>query len=241
MSNFDNYREEYRELGTRRNEAVTVSFINQVYGWMCGGLLLTALASWFILTSDTALKAIRSNSGLVIVLLLVELGLVFGISWGINRISAAVAGVLFIIYSIVSGITLSLILVAYTPASLASTFLITACMFGGMCVYGFVTKRDLTSLGALFLMALLGLIVASVVNIFLRSSGLEWAISIIGIIIFTGLTAYDAQKIKNMSVSMDSSSDRESVGKMAILGALSLYLDFINLFIMLLRIFGNRR
>ncbi len=241
MSNFDNYREEYRELGTRRSEAVTISFINQVYGWMCGGLLLTALAAWAVLTIDSVQQAVKTNPGSVLGLVILEFGLVIAISWGINRINAVVAGVLFVIYSIVSGITLSLILFAYTPASIASTFLVTACMFGGMCIYGFVTKRDLTSWGSILLMALFGLIVASIVNIFMGSNALQWVITIIGIIVFTGLTAFDAQKIKNLSVSMDSSSDRDTVGKIAILGALHLYLDFINLFIMLLRIFGNRR
>lgn len=241
MSNMKDYREEYRELGVRRGEIANVSFINQVYGWMCGGLLLTAIAAWAVVSTEELQRAVLGNRGLFLVLILAELGLVMGISWGIKRMSSATAGFLFIVYSVLNGLTLSVILFAYTQASVATTFLITAGMFGAMSIYGVMTKRDLTSWGSLLLMGLIGIIIASVVNIFLRSSGLEWAISIIGVFIFLGLTAYDSQKIINISSAMDASGDRESVRKTAIIGALALYLDFINLFILLLRLFGNRR
>jgi hypothetical protein len=241
MSDMKNYREEYREMGVRRGEMTRVSFINQVYGWMCGGLVLTAIAAWAVISSEALQRAILANKGIFLILILAEFGLVMAISWGINRMSAATAGALFIVYSLLNGLTISVILFAYTSASVSTTFLIAAGMFGAMSIYGVVTKRDLTSLGGLMLMGLIGIIIASVVNIFLGSSSLEWAISILGVFIFLGLTAYDSQKIMNMSSSMDASDDRESVGKMAIIGALALYLDFINLFLFLLRIFGNRR
>ncbi len=240
-NNTDNYREEFRTLGVRRGEIANVSFINQVYGWMCGGLLLTALAAWGVLSTEQLQRAVLGNSGLFLVLILAELGLVFAISLGIRKMSAATAGFLFIVYSLLNGLTISAILFGYTQASVASTFLITAGMFGAMSIYGTLTKRDLTSWGNFLLMGLFGIIIASVVNIFFMSSALQWAISIIGIFIFLGLTAYDTQKLINISGSMDASSERESVRKVAIIGALSLYLDFINLFIMLLRFFGNRR
>jgi len=185
------------------------------------------------------LELIFSSSFGFIGLILAELALVFWISSGIQRMSSNMAIGLFLLYSVLNGMTLSVLLIAYTGASVASTFFITAGMFGAMSVYGYTTKQDLSSWGNLLFMALIGLILASVVNIFLQSSGLYWLISYIGVLVFVGLTAYDTQKIKQLAAQVIVES--EEGRKVAILGALTLYLDFINMFIFMLRILGNRR
>ena len=218
---------------------VEADFMQKVYLWMTFALTLTGFVAYRTTQSEFLLELIFSSSFGFIGLILAELALVFWISSGLQRMSSNMAIGLFLLYSVLNGMTLSVLLIAYTGASVASTFFITAGMFGAMSVYGYTTKQDLSSWGNLLFMALIGLIFASVVNIFLQSSGLYWLISYIGVLIFVGLTAYDTQKIKQLAAQVIVESE---VGrKVAILGALTLYLDFINMFIFMLRILGNRR
>ncbi len=216
------------------------AFVNRVYGWMCAGLLLTAVVAKYVLSSKALLMAIVGNQALFLGLIFGELGLVMAISWGINRISAMTATLLFLLYSALTGMTIAVILLLYTSSSVASTFFITSSTFGVLAVYGHVTKTDLTSVGNICFMALIGMIIASVVNIFLGSAAIYWITTFIGVAVFVGLTAYDAQKIKNMGAATAGLGDDETQ-KYAIMGPLALYLDFINLFLLLLRLFGKRR
>lgn len=218
---------------------VEADFMQKVYLWMTFALTLTGFVAYRTTQSEFLLELIFSSSFGFIGLILAELALVFWISSGIQRMSSNMAIGLFLLYSVLNGMTLSVLLIAYTGASVASTFFITAGMFGAMSVYGYTTKQDLSSWGNLLFMALIGLILASVVNIFLQSSGLYWLISYIGVLVFVGLTAYDTQKIKQLAARVIVES--EEGRKVAILGALTLYLDFINMFIFMLRILGNRR
>lgn len=215
------------------------SFISRVYAWMFFALVITAVISMWVASTPSLVQAIFGNSILFIVLVLAEIGMVMGLAFAINRISATAATIMFVVYSALNGLTLSVIFVAFTTASLATTFFVTAGTFGIMSVYGYTTKRDLTSIGNLAFMALIGLIIGSVVNIFWRNPILYWAVTYIGILIFVGLVAYDTQKIKQMNAQQ--MNDPEVERKGAIMGALALYLDFINLFLLLLRIFGRRR
>jgi FtsH-binding integral membrane protein len=218
---------------------VEADFMQKVYLWMTFALTLTGFVAYRTTQSEFLLELIFSSSFGFIGLILVELALVFWISSGIQRMSSNMAIGLFLLYSVLNGMTLSVLLIAYTGASVASTFFITAGMFGAMSVYGYTTKQDLSSWGNLLFMALIGLILASVVNIYLQSSGLYWLINYIGVLVFVGLTAYDTQKIKQIAAQVIVES--EEGRKVAILGALTLYLDFINMFIFMLRILGNRR
>ena len=211
------------------------TLIRQVYAWMGAGLAITAFMALATLSSPEILKAILGNRLVFFGLCIGELALVFTLSGAINRLSAAVATLIFIAYSALNGVTLSVVALVYTSNSIASTFVITAGMFGAMSIYGYMTKRDLTSWGSFLFMGLIGVLIASVVNIFVGSSAVSWVISGIGVIVFTGLTAYDTWKIKAMA------AQGAEGRKPAILGALTLYLDFINLFLMLLRFTGNRR
>ena len=218
---------------------VEADFMQKVYLWMTFALTLTGFVAYRTTQSEFLLELIFSSSFGFIGLILAELALVFWISSGIQRMSSNMAIGLFLLYSVLNGMTLSVLLIAYTGASVASTFFITAGMFGAMSIYGYTTKQDLSSWGNLLFMALFGIILASFVNIFLQSSGLYWLISYIGVLVFVGLTAYDTQKIKQLAAQVIVESE---VGrKVAILGALTLYLDFINMFIFMLRILGNRR
>lgn len=223
-----------------RTDAFFNTLFQQVYGWMAGGLALTGLVAWWVSQSDAMLSLIFGNQALFFGLIIVELGLVFGLSWGISRMSAAIATSAFLLYSVLNGVTMAAIFLVYTSESIASTFLVTAGTFGAISMYGYTTKRDLTSWGTYLFMALIGLILASVVNIFLQSSALYWLVTYAGVLIFVGLTAYDTQKIKELSARIDA-RDTENFQKAAIMGALRLYLDFINLFLYLLRILGQRR
>ena len=218
---------------------VEADFMQKVYLWMTFALTLTGFVAYRTTQSEFLLELIFSSSFGFIGLILAELALVFWISSGIQRMSSNMAIGLFLLYSVLKGMTLSVLLIAYTGASVASTFFITAGMFGAMSVYGYTTKQDLSSWGNLLFMALIGLILASVVNIYLQSSGLYWLINYIGVLVFVGLTAYDTQKIKQIAAQVIVES--EEGRKVAILGALTLYLDFINMFIFMLRILGNRR
>jgi FtsH-binding integral membrane protein len=208
---------------------------------MAVGLGLTGLVALYVSGSQTMLRLIYGNPMIFFLLILAELGMVFAISGLVQKMSAGTATSLFVIYSALNGATLSFIFLVYTRASIVSTFFICAGTFTACSIYGWVTKRDLTSLGGFFFMGLIGIIIASVVNWFLRSSGLSMLISYVGVFLFIGLTAYDTQKIKNMALTQPAGLDAGVIRKGAILGALSLYLDFINLFLMLLRIFGQSR
>ena len=211
------------------------TLIRQVYAWMGGGLLVTALMAMVTLSSPVILNAVFGNRMVFYGLIIGELGLVFAISGAINKLSAAMASLLFVLYAALNGITMSVIFAVYTSESVASTFVITAGTFGSMSAFGYMTKRDLTGWGSFLFMGLIGVVIASLVNIFTQSSAVSWIISAVGVIVFTGLTAYDTQKIKAMA------ANGAEGRKPAILGALTLYLDFINLFLMLLRLLGNRR
>ncbi|MDO8527499.1 MAG: Bax inhibitor-1/YccA family protein [Deltaproteobacteria bacterium] len=215
------------------------TFLSKVYSWMAFALGLTAMTAMFTVSNAAIREFIFGNTGIFFGLLLAELGLVMFLSFAIRKISVTAATAAFVAYSVLNGLTLSAIFLVYTNASLASTFFVTAGTFGAMSLYGYATKRDLTSIGNLCFMALIGLIIASVVNMFWSNPALYWITSYAGVLIFVGLTAYDTQKLKIMSQSIDEESEEGK--KAAILGALTLYLDFINLFLMLLRIFGRRR
>jgi uncharacterized protein len=217
-------------------ERVT-AFLQKVYGWMFAGLAVTAVVAFTVASSPTLLQYIFSNQLLFIGLILAELGLVFYLSARVETLAPNVAMTLFIVYSALNGVTLSFILLIYTGESIASTFLVTAGMFGAMAVYGSTTKRSLAGVGQFFFMGLIGLVLASIVGLFWHNDTLQFLISIIGVIVFTGLTAWDAQRLKLMASTVAESQ----MGSYAVVGALALYLNFINLFLMLLRLFGGRR
>jgi len=210
--------------------------MRKVYGKMCLGLLLTAITSVAVLSSETLLTLFFSNQLTFWVLFAAELGLVIYLSARLEKLSSGTAAALFYGYSVLNGITLTPIFLVYTGSSIALTFAITAGTFGAMSLFGYLTKQDLSKFGSFLIMALLGLIVCSVVNLFLHSSTMDWCISIAGVLIFVGLTAWDTQAIKRMAAQ----TDQTGISKVATMGALSLYLDFINLFLYLLRFFGNR-
>ena len=226
------------------------AYMLKVYNYMSTGILLTGIIALLtfkmsVVTSEdgsiVALTEIGNAiylSGLKWLIMLAPLGIVFYMSFGINKMSSSKAQTVFWIFAGLMGLSLSSILLVYTGLSVTRVFFITSATFGAMSIYGYTTRRDLTKLGSFLMMGLIGIIIASVVNIFLKSSMMYFVISILGVLIFVGLTAYDTQKIKNMYVASDSG---ELMGKKAIMGALTLYLDFINLFIMLLRLFGQRR
>jgi len=222
-----------------RTAAVPAEFVRNVFSWMFAGLALTSVAALYTASSPALLRAIFGNKVVFYALIFGELGLVIAISGAINRLSAGAATGLFLLYSALNGVTLASIFLVYTGASLAGTFVVAAGMFGAMAVFGAVTKRDLTSWGSFLFMGLIGVVIASLVNIFLKSAMVSWVASMCGVVVFVGLTAYDTQKIKAIGAAgfMDASARRKS----AIMGALALYLDFINLFLSLLRIFGNRK
>ena len=211
--------------------------MRSVYLKMFLALLVTATTSFVVLAQQSFLIYMLNNQWVYWGLLIAELVLVFSVSARLNKISTTTANLMFYAYSILNGIVLSVIFMIYTSGSIAQTFLITAGVFGAMSAYGYFTKSDLTKFGSFLMMALIGLIVCVVVNMFLASSTLDWIISFAGVAIFIGLTAWDTQKIKTMMAY----SDGTNIGKIATIGALSLYLDFINLFLYLLRFFGASR
>lgn len=220
-----------------RNDALEQSrFITGVFGWMTVGLAITGFIALLVAQRPKLVMEI-SNMGLLIMLL--QLGLAFGLVYAINRISAGVATLLFLIFSASMGLSLSVIFILYTRASIESTFFITSATFGGMAFYGYVTKRDLTSVGHIAGMALWGLIIAMIVSMFLHLNGLNLLINVVGVLVFVALTAYDTQKIKYMYLAGAEGSQENH--KAAIIGALNLYLDFINLFIFLLQLFARER
>ncbi len=222
-------------------KSIQASFINKVYMWMCGALLITGFVALRTISSESLMNMLFGGTSMMpfYVLIFAELGLVWWLSASINKMSSGLATALFVLYSALNGLTLAVIFLLYTKASIASTFFVTAATFGVMSAYGYFTKKDLTSWGNLLFMALIGFIIASIVNMFLQSTFFYWMVTYAGILIFVGLTAYDTQKIKKMSLGLD--ADSEAGKKGAIMGALMLYLDFINLFLLLLRVLGNRR
>ena len=213
--------------------------MRKVYIWMTMALVITGLCAWGVATSPSLVQLVYGNRAAMWVLLLAELGLVFYTTARINRLSLSTATTLFIVYAALNGVTMSFIFMAFTTATIAKVFFITAATFGATAVYGYVTKADLSKMGNLFLMALFGLIIATVVNMFIKSTSLDLVLSYIGVVLFVGLTAWDSQQIKRM-LSMQVGLD-EGAQKVALIGALSLYLDFINLFLYLLRFLGDRR
>lgn len=216
------------------------TYMAQVYGWMTVGLLLTAFVAWYAINNSNIVMYLATHGSVLIGLIIAEFALVIGLSFLLPKLSGALVTTMFMLYSGLTGLTISLVLVAYTGASVASTFFVTSAMFGALSFYGYTTKRSLSGMGSFLFMALIGLIIASLVNIWLQSSGLTLIITYVGVLIFSCLTAYDTQKLKDMGSQIDS-CDQEGIRKYAILGALTLYLDFINLFLMMLRILGDRR
>jgi FtsH-binding integral membrane protein len=215
-------------------------FVRSVYNWMAIGLALTGFIAFYISQNETILRLILGNRLIFFGLIIAELALVFSISSRVNKMQASTATGLFVLYAALNGATLSVIFLVYTRSTIASTFFICAGTFVACSIYGMTTKRDLTSLGGFMMMGLFGIIIASVVNMFVRSTGMSMIISYIGVFVFVGLTAYDTQKLKTMALTQPAGMEAGVVRKGAILGALSLYLDFINLFLMLLHIFGRR-
>ncbi len=217
-------------------ERVT-AFLRKVYGWMFVGLGVTAAVALGVAGSPTLLQAIFANKILFIGLIVAELGLVFYLSSRVQKLAPATASGLFLLYSALNGATLAMIFVIYTGTSIATTFFVTAGMFGALALYGSTTKRSLAGVGQFAFMGLIGVVLASVVGMFLKSDGLQFVISIVGVIVFTGLTAWDAQRLKAMATALPDGQ----TGSYAVVGELSLYLDFINLFLFMLRFLGGRR
>ncbi len=235
----DSRRPQVAEATVSRTEFLN-AFMRSVYNWMGIGLVVTAAASFYTLSNGALLEAIVMNKIVFFGLLIAELGLVFAISGLISRLSAAMATGLFVLYSVLNGVTLSVYALVYTSSSIAGAFVTAAGMFIAISIYGLITKRSLTSVGSFCAMGLIGVLIAMVVNFFLQSTMMNFIISCVGVVVFVGLTAYDTQKLRDMgeSAPMD---DATAIRRGVILGALTLYLDFINLFIMLLRLMGDRK
>jgi len=212
-------------------------YIRAIYTYMAGGLALTGVVAYYAFASG--LYAQIARTPLIWLVILAPLGMVLFLSFRINKMSLVAAQTTYWIYAAVMGLSMAFIFAVYARQSIAQVFFITAGTFGGMSVFGYTTKRDLTRMGSFLIMGLWGVIIASLVNMFLQSSAVQFAVSVIGVIVFVGLTAYDTQKIKQMYY--NGAATGEALGKMVVLGALTLYLDFINLFMMLLRLFGSRR
>lgn len=237
-------QENWYDVDSLRNKdfAMSTAFpalMRKVFVWMTLALAITGLTAYGVATSPALLSLIFSSKVTFFGLIIAEFALVFAISGAINRLSLSTATLLFILYSVINGATLSSIFFVFSVATISKVFFITAGTFGAMALVGYTTKTDLTSMGKLLFMALLGIIIASVVNMFVASSGLDLILSYVGVLVFVGLTAYDTQKIKQMCQAAPDAG--ESSQKLALIGALSLYLDFTNLFLYLLRIFGNNR
>ncbi|MFN2499307.1 MAG: Bax inhibitor-1/YccA family protein [Pyrinomonadaceae bacterium] len=219
-----------------RDERVS-AFLSKVYGWMFFGLLVTSVTAFIVASSPALIQIIFVNRLVFWALLIAQLGLVFYLSARVDKVAPVTAAGLFILYSGLTGVTSAAILLLYTGASITSTFIITAGMFGATAFFGTVTKRSLAGVGQFFFMGLIGLLLAMVVGFFWQSAALQFVISVVGVLVFTGLTAWDAQRLKQMAVALPDGR----TGSYAVVGALSLYLDFINLFFFLLRFTGNRR
>jgi FtsH-binding integral membrane protein len=236
MDRYDMYSNAASTTPEVAAERVT-AFLRSVYGWMCAGLGITALTAMFVASSPSLVETIATNRPIFWGLAIVQLGIVFVLSARVQTLAASTASALFIAYSALTGVTLSFVLLVFTGESIATTFFVTAGMFGALAAYGTVTKRSLAGFGQFLFMGLIGLVIASIVGMFWHNDGLQFVISFIGVIVFTGLAAYDAQRLKAMALATSAGQ----VGSYAIVGALALYLDFINLFLFLLRFLGNRR
>ena len=240
MSEF-NYNRDYSTSTYREDAQSTItisSLIQSVYIWMCGALAVTGLTAFYVGSSPAIMYKIYSTPGAFLGLIIAEVVLVIALTAAINKLSALTATIMFLVYSVLNGVMLSSIFVAYEAGSIATAFFVTAGTFGVMAVYGSVTKTDLTKVGNICFMGLIGIIIASLVNIFLKNDMMEMITSIIGVIVFVGLTAYDSQKIKEL---LGNAEVNDSTQKLAVLGALTLYLDFINLFLYLLRFLGKKK
>ena len=237
-SNMENYQNEM-DAPRVLDSSVAATLMRNVYYWMAGALTITGLTAMLVFRTPALMNIIFSNMAVLWGLLIGEIVLVMILSGAINRMSFSTATIMFLVYSVLNGLTLSSIFVLYTEGSIASTFFISAGMFGALAIYGSATKRDLSGIGRFLFMALIGLIIATVVNIFMHSPMLYWITTFAGVFIFAGLTAWDAQKIQELVG--QAGEVNEATQKMALLGSLTLYLDFINLFLYLLRIFGKRR
>lgn len=238
---------DYKELNfqgipAERQWEISAAFpvlMRKVYVWMTLALVITGFTAYGVATSPGILQAIYTNQILFWGMIIAEFAIVIGVSAAINRLSLTTATLMFILYSIINGALLSFIFLAYTASSVATVFFITAGTFAAMAIVGYTTKTDLTSMGKILMMALIGLIIATLVNLFIKSSGFTMILSYVGVLVFVGLTAYDSQKIKQMLLQAPDAGEQSQ--KLALLGALSLYLDFINLFIYMLRIFGRKQ
>jgi FtsH-binding integral membrane protein len=220
-----------------RDADLLASFMRGVYGWMAGGLVVTAATAWLVSSSPALTAAIFGNRAVFWILALAQLGIVFALSARVDRMASGTAALLFVAYSALTGVTLSSILLVFTGESIATTFVVTAGMFGSLALYGTVTRRQLSGLGQFLFMGLIGVVLASIVGMFWHSDGLQFVITFIGVIVFAGLTVYDAQRLKELAFATNAGPTSGGT----IVGALALYLDFINLFLFLLRLFGNRR
>ena len=220
-----------------REPDVLATFMRGVYGWMCGGLAITAATAWFVSSSPALVAAIFGNRLLFWILIIAQLGIVFTLSAQVDRMAAGTASLLFAAYSALTGVTLSSILLVFTGESVFTTFVVTAGMFGALAMYGTVTRRELSGLGQFLFMGLIGLVLASLVGLFWHSDGLQFVISFVGVIVFAGLTVYDANRLRELAFATSACPTSGAT----IVGALALYLDFINLFLFLLRFLGNRR
>jgi uncharacterized protein len=237
MATFDRI-DRYGTAAPRYRDAdVLTAFMRGVYGWMCGGLLVTAVTAWLVSSSPTLMAAIFGNRAVFWILALAQLGLVFTLSARIDRMASGTASALFVAYSALTGVTLSAILLVFTGESVFTTFVVTAGMFGALAMYGTVTRRQLSGLGQFLFMGVIGLVLASIVGLFWHNDGLQFVISFIGVIVFAGLTVYDANRLKELAFATSAGPTSGAT----IVGALALYLDFINLFLFLLRFLGNRR
>src|SRR5215471_15955272 len=234
MATYDRFE---RSIPQYRDADVVAGFMRGVYGWMCGGLLVTAVTAWLVSSSPAIMALIFGNRAVFWILALAQLGIVFTLSARVDRMAARTASLLFVAYSALTGVTLSSILLVFTGESVFTTFVVTAGMFGALAMYGTVTRRQLSGLGQFLFMGLIGLVLASVVGIFWHNDALQFLISFVVVIVFAGLTLYDAQRLKELAFATSAGPTTGTT----IVGALTLYLDFINLFLFLLRFLGNRR
>ena len=229
--------EQYQAFPRYRESDLLAAFMRGVYGWMCGGLAVTAVTAWLVASSPTLTTAIFGNRAVFWGLAIAQIGIVFVLSARVDKMAAGTASLLFVGYSALTGVTLSAILLVYTGESVFTTFVVAAGMFGALAAYGTATRRSLSGLGQFLFMGLIGLVLASIVGIFWHNDAFQFLISFIGVIVFAGLTVYDAQRLKALAFATNAGN----LSGTTIVGALALYLDFINLFLFLLRLVGNRR
>jgi FtsH-binding integral membrane protein len=236
MNNLEQFNQQTIDL---ESASVSRSFVANVFSYMTLALVISGVAAYWFAASGMMLELIQTSSVLMWVIMLAPLAAVLVMNFAFNRLSYTALIAIFLVYSFITGLSLSVIFLVYATATIAKVFLITAGLFGTMAVIGYTTKTDLTKMGSILMMAVIGIVIASVVNMFMKSESFDYIISCIGVLVFTGLIAYDTQKIKRIGAGVEYGT--AVAGKLAVMGALSLYLDFINLFLFLLRIFGGRR